>query len=161
MSVDIEAKLGELVGPVLAPLAAEERPAIIALAERIAGERYRAWAEQLDSSEVSARLLACAAREDDIAARVEAITPGSSELQKRVLAEHAELPKRYAALFAGRPLPEQFALQARAERAGSATWRALAGSATGVAAETFLACAGLEEISADVLEALIAEGVGA
>lgn len=159
--MEIEAKLAELVGPLLAPLPREEQPAIIALAERVAAGRYRAWAEQLISDEIIERLLACAAREDDIATRVEAQTPGAADLQARAMAEHAELADRYAALFSGRTLPEQFAMQARAERAGAATWRALASGSSDASAQTFLACAKLEEASAAELESLIAEGVGA
>ncbi len=159
--MEIEAKLAELVGPLLAPLPREEQPAIIALAERVAAGRYRAWAEEVTSDEITERLLACAAREEDIATRVEAQTPGAADLQARAMAEHAELADRYAAIFSGRTLPEQFALQARAERAGAATWRALAGASSGAVAQTFLACARLEETSAAVLESLIDEGVGA
>ncbi len=115
----------------------------------------------MTSDEITERLLACAAREEDIATRVEAQTPGAADLQARAMAEHAELADRYAALFSGRTLPEQFAMQARAERAGAATWRALASGSGGVSAQTVLACAELEETSAAELESLIAEGVGA
>ena len=158
MSLDIEAKLAELLGPVLAPLATEERPAIIALAERIAAGRYRAWSEQVTEDETRTRLLACAAREEEIATRVEALNPSASDLQARAIEEHGDLPDRYAALFTDLPLAEQFGLQARAERVGAATWRALAGGSEGAAVETFLTCAQLEEVSAETLEALIAEG---
>ena len=159
--MDIEAKLAELIGPLLTPLSKDEQPAIIALAERVAAGRYRAWAQQVTSDEIAERLLACAAREEDIATRVEARTPGAADLQARAMAEHAGLADRYAAMFSGRPLAEQFAMQARAERAGAATWRTLASASSGASAQTFLACAKLEEISAAVLESLIAEGVDA
>jgi len=74
---------------------------------------------------------------------------------------HPDLPREYAALFAGRPLAEQFAMQAAAERAGAATWRALAEKAAPEQRAVFEACAGLEEASAAVLDALVAEGAGA
>ena len=41
----------------------------------MAAERYRGWAGAVDDATVRAGLLACAAREDEIAARVEAVHP--------------------------------------------------------------------------------------
>ena len=59
------------------------------------------------------------------------------------------------AIFADRPLAEQFAIQAAGERLGAATWRALAGLRPDeVGREALLACAPLEEASALFLESL-------
>ena len=158
---NIEAKVAELVGPVLAGLPEAQRPAVVALAERIAAERYRGWADEVGDASARSRLLACAAREEEIAARVEASVPNAADVQAAASAAHPELPERYAALFTGLPLAEQFAMQAAAERAGAATWRALAEKAGPAQREVFETCAGLEEASAAVLDGLVAEGVGA
>ena len=152
--VAIEAKLTELIGPVVGSLPEAERPAVIALAERIAAGRYRGWIEHVEDPEARARLAACADREEEIASRVEAIVPDAAGIQAAVKAAHPDLPDGYAALFEGRPLAEQFALQARAERAGAALWRSLAQASEGPARAVFLECAKLEEESAEVLESL-------
>ena len=155
---DIETRLTELVGGVLSAFEPEQGPAVIALAERIAGERYRGWAEQVGDPETRVLLIACAEREAEIAARVEAVVPGASEVQAGVQASHPDLAQRYAALFEGLPLEEQFAQQARAERLGAATWRSVAAASASEQAKVFHECAKLEEASAEVLEALVAAG---
>lgn len=157
----IETKVAELVGPVLAAFAREQQPAVVALAERVAAQRYRGWSEQVDQTRVKTILLACAQREEDIAGRVEASMPQAAEIQAAASDAHPDLPDRYAALFAGRPLAEQFAMQAAAERAGASTWRAFAETADAAQRAIFESCAKLEEASAEALEALLAEGVGA
>jgi hypothetical protein len=155
--MDVADRLRRLVGPALVGLAPEQQPAIVALAERIAAGRYRAWAERVDDPAVRERLLACAAREEEIAARVEATVPDAAGVQARARADHPDLPDGYAALFAGLSLAEQWALQARAERVGAETWRGLA-AADAERRDVYLACAGLEEESAAALETLVAEG---
>ena len=61
-------------------------------------------------------------------------------------------------LFADRPLADQFTIQAGGERVGASTWRAFAEHAAAPAREVYLACAELEERSAEVLESLLAKG---
>ncbi len=56
-------RLAELIGPLLAGVAEADRPVVIAMAERIAADRYRAWAVEVDDPLDKARLIACAARE--------------------------------------------------------------------------------------------------
>jgi hypothetical protein len=127
----------------------------------LAAERYRRWAREVDAAEARPGLLACAEREDEIAGLVEAVYPDAAAVQHRLHAAHPELVSINDAIFAGRPLPEQFAIQAAGERLGAATWRALASAAVDAAPRAaFLACAPLEEASARFLEALLAN-VGA
>jgi len=147
-----------ILGSVLQRVAAPHRPLFIALAERLAAERYRRWAK--DASGPARRdLLACAAREDTIADRVEALYPDAATLQQQLRADHPEIDEVNESIFAGRALEEQFAIQAAGERAGAAAWRAFAAEAgDGAARETFLACAGLEEESAVYLESILAGG---
>ncbi len=148
---DVPAILGALV----ARVAEAERPLFLAIAERMAAERYRGWAADVDDPEVRAGLIACAAREDEIADRVEAVFPDPAAVQQRLLATFPELPQLNRDVFAGRPLADQFAIQAAGERVGAATWRAFAAAWPGAAArEAFLACAPLEEASAEFLEGL-------
>lgn len=155
--------IAEVVGPILAAVDAEQRPLLIALAERMAGERYRCWADSYSESgagagaETHASLIACAEREDEIASRVEALYPGARGMQAALRASHPDLKGINQKIFGDRPIEEQFSIQAAGERAGAGTWRALA-AADDVGAKakaTFLECAVLEERSAAVLEALL------
>jgi hypothetical protein len=147
--------IGAILAPLLGAVTPAERPLLLAIAERMAAERYRGWAGAVDDATVRAGLLACAAREDEIAARVEAVHPDADGAQGRLRAAHPELVTINEAIFAGRPLAEQFAIQATGERLGAATWRALAALRPDeVGREAFLACAPLEEASALFLESL-------
>ena len=159
-----DARLAALIGRVLVDIAEADRPAVIAMAERIAGDRYRAWADQVSDANAKTSLLECAAREDEIASKVEAIVPNAEAIQAKVSSAHPHIADEYKALFAGMPLAEQFAFQARAERAGAALWQSTAASATAVKTADgpiYLECAALEEASAGALDALILSGVAA
>ena len=150
--------IASIIGSVLQRVAAPERPLFIAMAERLAAERYRRWAKDA-SGPARGDLLACAAREDAIADRVAALYPDAEALQQRLRADHPEIDEVNESIFAGRSLEQQFAIQAAGERAGAAAWRSFAAETGDAAArETFLACAGLEEDSAAYLESVLAGG---
>lgn len=147
--------VGEIIGPIFEKVEPEQQPLLIALAERIAARRYRAWADAVGDVAKRDRLVACAQREEVIATRVEALFEDASELQSGLLARHGGLEAAYCELFEGRPLVDQFTMQAQGERLGATTWRALAErSDDDVTRNTYLDCAKLEEESAVVLEDL-------
>ena len=149
--------IGEMLAPFLARIPEDHVPIFLALAERRAAERYREWATRATSDEVRGQLLACSAREEEIARRVEALVDDPRPMQATVTQAIPELPDLISAAFDGQPLREQFTLQASGERLGAATWRSLAAKATDAATRDALpACAELEEQSAEVLEALLA-----
>ena len=156
---DVQASLpnvAELLGRVLGRVAPPERPLLIALAERLAAERYRGWAADPADRSHRSELLACADREEEIARRVASLYLEAATVQRELLAKHPDLEEINRALFAGRPLAEQFAIQAGGERLGAATWRSLARHAeVDAARQTVLACALLEEQSAAILESLL------
>ena len=56
--------IANLFAPLLARVSEEQRPLLIALAERMAAQRYRGWADASPDTEQRDRLLACAERED-------------------------------------------------------------------------------------------------
>jgi hypothetical protein len=144
-----------VVGPILQRVPRAHRPLLVALAERLAAVRYRAWAEVGDPQDAS-RLSACADREEEIARRIESLYPDASSIQRDLVAKHPELDEVNRSIFAGRPLDDQFAIQARGERVGAATWRYFAERAeTAAARDQFLLCADLEEESAACLESLL------
>jgi len=150
--------IATLLGGLLQRIPGPHRPLLIALAERLAAERYRRWAKDAGAP-ARGGLLACAEREDAIADRVAALYPDAASVQQALRTDHPELDEINDSIFAGRPLAEQFAIQAAGERAGAAAWRAFAQHADRDAARAaFLACAELEEESAAYLDSLLAGG---
>ncbi len=134
---------GSLLAGTLQSVPAASLPGFIAQLERMAAERYRVWATESD--ELAEGLLECAAREEEIADRVEKLFPIPPD-QRALFAE--ALPKAreiYHGAFAGYSLEDQLILQAHAERQGSKAWRGLAAQTTdGAVVEALLACADLE-----------------
>ena len=149
--------IAEILGPLLERVSREQRPLLIAIAERMAAERYREWAKAAEPQTRRSDLLACADREEEIASRVEALYPESAAAQADILAKHPDLADVNRAIFADRPLADQYAIQAQGERVGASTWRSFAERAEPSARQTFLACAELEEQSAAVLESILGE----
>lgn len=148
--------VAEVIAPVLTRVAVADQPLLLALAERMAAERYRGWAAQEGDGADKVLLLACADREDEIATRIESLRPDAKAVQQRLLDENPDLVAINRDLFAGRSLREQFAIQANGERLGAATWKAVAGATRHAAVkELFLTCAKLEEDSAYVLETIL------
>ncbi|MCH8131945.1 MAG: hypothetical protein IIA30_05285 [Myxococcales bacterium] len=148
--------VGELIAPIIGDVPEEQRPLLVALAEKIAAGRYRDWAEQASGSDRHA-LLACADREEEIARRVESLYPDAAAVQADLLVKHPDIEQAYRDLFSGHPIQDQYAIQADGERLGAATWRALARDADREEQrKMFLDNAELEEASAAVLEALVA-----
>ena len=76
--------LAEVLGRVLQRVPLAEQPLLVALAERLAAERYRGWAEEDPAH--AAGLLACAAREEEIARRVEGLYPDHESTTRQLLA---------------------------------------------------------------------------
>lgn len=151
--------IGAALAPILGRIARERQPLLIAVAERLAAWRYRAWAEEPSLAPHADALRACAEREEAIAARVEAFYPDAARAQQELLQANPELEGLNRALFAGRPLADQLTIQARGERLGAATWRAFARDAADAQRrDVLLACAGLEEDSARVLDGILAAG---
>jgi len=148
--------IGAVLAPILARVARDQQPLLIAGAERLAADRYRAWAADAGDAPRRAQLLACAAREEEIARRIEGLYADATAVQRDLVARIPELETINRSLFADRPVAQQFAIQASGERLGAATWRAFAAHAQNADARaTFLACAELEEESAAVLEAFV------
>jgi hypothetical protein len=147
--------VGEILGRLLERVPGPQRPLFVAIAERLAAERYRGWAE-VAPPEQRAGLLACSVREEGIASRVESLHENAAAQQQQIRAAVPELADLNRNTFAGRPLVDQYAIQARGERIGAGLWRSLAkASRSEHARRTYEACAVLEEQSAEFLEKLI------
>src|SRR5215470_9580879 len=128
--------IGEALSAILARVPRAQQPLLIAVAERMAAERYRGWAADPAFAHHGAALRACADREEEIARRIEALYPDAVALQGDLVAGNPELEDLNRTLFAGRPLQQQFTIQARGERLGAATWRSFAKHAEGAARDT-------------------------
>jgi hypothetical protein len=153
--------VAEILGPVLARVPIEEQPLLMAIAERMAAERYRDWSQEISDSDRERQLLECAEREEEIAQRVESLHPDAKGVQEAIVAQNPNLVEINRSLFAGRPLPDQFTIQSRGERVGAATWRSFAvKESRSEVRDVLLICAGLEEENARVLESFLTEGVG-
>jgi hypothetical protein len=148
--------VAELVGPILQRVEPERRPLLLAIAERMAAARYRRWADGAGDAAARASLLACAAREEEIAARVEALHPDADRIEREMLASQPDLAEIDRTVFADRPLAHQLTIQAQGERVGAATWRSFAQRDPDPARRsTYLACATLEEANAEALESIL------
>ena len=147
--------LGGVFARVLQRVPENHQPLLIAIAERLAADRYRAWAREPSQAAHADQLLACARREEEIAERVEGLFPGAAAIQRDMLAKNPDFLEIPHKVFAGFTVLEQFRIQAQGERLGAATWRSLARKEESPAArEVYLACAELEQASALVLEAI-------
>jgi len=145
-----------VLAQVLKDVPLEQQPLLIAIAERMAAERYRDWAREAGMQAHSAALRACADREEQIAGRIEALYPDAVATQNALRVQYPNLTEINRALFAGRALTQQFTTQAQGERLGAATWKAFARHASDEARRAaFLACADLEEESARALDAIL------
>jgi len=155
MSNDLP-NIADVLLPVLARVAEPDRPLLGAIAERMAAERYRGWAADPACVADAPALRACAAREEEIASRIETLYSDADARKRALLAAHPDLPGITRALFSGRPLVQQLAIQAAGERFGAASWRTLAATETDAHRRDVLAfCALLGEASAEVLEGIL------
>ena len=135
----------------------EAIPAFLARLERTAAERYRIWARAVP--EHAEGLLHCADREDDIADRVENVLPATApELVAAMESAIGPARDTYYEVFSGLTPVEQMTIQANAERQGAAAWRAMIDQQSDEIIQAALEqCAQIEEVSADYLDALLAE----
>jgi len=147
--------LGDQLRPLVQALPPAVQPRLMAHLERAAAHRYQAWAAACPDPEAAEGLRACAAREEEVATRVETVYPPQLDERRHFGEVLPTIAETYRAALAERPIDEQYAIQAAAERRGAALWRSLASSVTdGSARETLGRCAELEELSAEFLESL-------
>ncbi len=148
--------IARILGEALQGIEPSLQPLLLAALERLAARRYRAWAGDHDNPEVEAGLLACADREEEIARRIESLFPDASAIQERLFAENPEMLNLNRTLFEGRPLRDQFTIQARGEQAGARAWTAIALATSDPSAKELIqSCSPLEEANAEFLHSLL------
>ncbi len=143
---------GELLAEHLGGVDAEALPYLLSRLERTAAARYRQWAAEVPDQR--AGLMACAAREDEIADRAEALFPPTDSHRRQVEAMIGSAKDAYYAVFEGLTPVEQMTIQAGAERQGAGAWQGLA-DAHPAHAEALSALSALETESADFLDELL------
>lgn len=116
-------RFGELLQEHLSSVPPQAYPYLLSQLERTAAARYRGWAEAVPEHREG--LLACAAREDDIADRVEAMFPPSPEHRALVDGVLPAARDVYYAAFDGYSPLEQMTIQADAEKQGAGAWQNL------------------------------------
>ena len=114
---------GELLAEHLGGVPAKAYPYLLSQLERTAADRYRGWAE--DVPEHREGLLACAASEDEIADRVEALFPPSDAHRELVASIIPAAKATYYSAFEPYTPAQQMAIQANAERQGANAWQNL------------------------------------
>ena len=114
---------GELLAEHLGAVPPEAYPYLLSQLERTAAARYRGWAEEVPAH--SEGLMACAAREDEIADRVEAMFPPSEEHRVLVDGIIPNAKATYYGAFEPYTAVEQMTIQANAERQGANAWQNL------------------------------------
>jgi hypothetical protein len=146
---------GQLLAPYIGAVPAEAMPRFLALLERGAAARYRQWMTMLP--EHADVLGVCAAAEDEIADRIEAVFALDESLRPVVEAPLADATRTYYDVFDAVTVWDQLRIQANAERQGAQAWRNIASrTADERVIAALAACSELEEASADRLDALIA-----
>jgi hypothetical protein len=144
----------ELLAPCIAQVPADAFPRFLALLERGAAQRYRGWARAIpEHVEV---LMACAVREEKIAAIVEGSWPLADGAFEQFDAPLSRARELYSGIFVGLSPWQQLEVQANAELQGAAAWRGVAANVTDPAlAASLERCAVLEEESARELHRII------
>ena len=99
-----------ILGPLLGRVEAERRPLLLAIAERMAAERYRRWAEEMGDDARREELRSCADREEEIAARIESLYPDAGTVQREIVSANPDLEEINRSVFETWPLADQFAI---------------------------------------------------
>lgn len=147
-------KFGELLAEHLGGVPAEAYPYLLSQLERTAADRYREWAAAVPSHRDG--ILECAAREDEIADRVEAMFPPSAEHRALVAEIIPNAKATYYSAFEPYTTVEQMTIQANAERQGANAWQTLKAAYPDMAAELD-ELSSIELKSADYLDANLAQ----
>lgn len=116
-------QFGELLAEHLQGVPASAYPFLLSQLERSAAQRYRMWADAVPDHRDG--LLDCAAREDRIAAAVEALFPPSDADRAQVMEVIPAARATYWSAFEGHDPFVQMTIQADAERQGSQAWQRL------------------------------------
>lgn len=145
----------EAFEPLLPKLAPEEIPMMIALLERLAADKYRGWAQEVLEPIEQAGLLACAAREEEIAGFIESLEPDANARANELNKRFPDLQARYDSVMTGRSRSDQLRVQSEGELGGADYMHQFAAGSAGAVSARFLSLACCEEANSRFLAALI------
>lgn len=112
----------DALAPVLQKLAPEQAPLLLAALERMAADKYRAWADQTQDTVEKKGLLDCADREEAISEFIESLEEGNKHFEERMAALKdliANTKALYDEALDGHDRKTQFQLQAAGELGGA------------------------------------------
>ncbi len=145
---------GELLAPFFEQVPEAHFPNFLALLERGAAERYRAWAHEIPGH--GEGLLMCAQREEEIADAVDSVFPIDGANREKIAEPLPAAHNTFYSVFSNLDLHDQLAMQAGAERQGAAAWRGmLEGEPDPEVRSRLQHCALLEEANAAYLEDMV------
>jgi hypothetical protein len=141
--------------PLLPQVSQEEIPMVIAILERVAATQYRNWAQDAESNVERDGLLACAAREDEIASFIESLEPDSLARAAELHRRFPDFEARYEAVMAGKTRTDQLRIQAEGELGGAGYMSQFAAATQGAVSARFESLAYCEEANSRFLSRLI------
>lgn len=146
----------EILTPLFEQCDPQEQRILLAILERLAAKRYRAWAETLTDPQQKQGFLACAEREEQIAEAVEALHPQAKEIADIVWKRLPNIDELYAEAMRSLSPSQQWQVQAVGELGGAELLRGFAKAETNPEArEALLACAPKEEASSHYLQDIL------
>lgn len=141
--------------PLVPEIPEEQIPMMIAILERIAAGKYRGWASSSEDPIERGGLLACEARELEIAEFIESLYPDPKSVINSLSKRFPDLAARYDAVMEGKTRAEQFRIQSEGELGGVDFMHQFASANSGVVAARFVSLASCEEANSKFLAALI------
>ena len=141
--------------PLVPEIPEEQIPMTIAMLERIAASKYRGWAETTSDPVERDGLLACEAREIEIAEFIESLYPDAAAVIASLNERFPDLDARYDSVMAGRTRAEQLRIQSEGELGGADFMRQFAEANTGAVAARFTSLISCEEANSKFLAALL------
>ena len=130
-------------------------PMMVAILERIAASKYQGWAETSTDAVERGGLLACEAREIEIAEFIESLYPAPQTTIDSLHAKFPDLQSRYDAVLEGRSRVEQWRIQSEGELGGADFMQQFASANSGAVAARFKSLAACEEANSIFLAGLL------
>lgn len=151
------ASIADAFQPLLSEISESDIPVLLAIVERIAARHYQVWAEAAADPVERDGLLACEARENEIAEFIESLYPDAETVIAGINEKFPDLQERYEAVMAGHSRLEQLRIQSEAEAGGADLMRQFAEAHSGATAARFVALAHCEEANSKYLARLLEE----
>lgn len=142
--------------PLVPEIPEAEIPMMIAILERIAAGKYAGWADSAEDPIERSGLLACEAREVEIAEFIESLYPDPQATIASLYARFPDLQARYDAVLDGKARSEQLRIQSEGELGGADFMQQFADANTGAVKARFASLAACEQANSKFLAELLA-----